>query len=509
MPFEMINILTAGFQHETNVFASSRATLSDFEMADSWPGLLVGENVRPGLKGTTIPLAGFIAAVDDHNRDHPDSQINLIPTCWASAEPSSFVADEAYETITEIILTGIHDHPNIDGIYLDLHGAMVTDSHPDGEGELLTRIRKKVGDRLPVVISLDLHANLTETMVKNASAITIFRTYPHLDMAQTGARALPILLQLMDGVDYYAEWRQLPYLIPLQAQYTGGKPIKTLYDAVVKMDQAPHQWAEFAAGFPASDIADAGPSFLTYSTHKHNAETMLQTLYQQGIAEEQNFDVSLLDADQAVAHALHAHQQTGKPSIIADVQDNPGAGGSSDTTGLIAALIKAKADQSIVGMINDPEIARKAHIAGEGAMIAGELGGKSDGVSIPGPFLVEKITNGIFPFGGEMYKGCIADAGPCALLSIPHSDADIKLVVSSKRCQNLDQSIFKHIGVEPADAAVIVVKSTVHFRADYEPLGGVIINAFSPGAHPCNLDDVTFSHLRKEVRVIPKTKRSS
>jgi len=506
----MINILAAGFQHETNTFATSRAELSDFEMADSWPGLLVGEDVRPGLKGTTIPLAGFISAVDDYNLNPPkDDSIHLIPICWASAEPSSFVSDEAFETIAGMILKGIDDHHDLQGIYLDLHGAMVTDTYDDGEGELLRRIRQKIGDHLPVVISLDLHANLTEAMVAHASAITIFRTYPHLDMAQTGARALPILLQLIDGAEYHVEWRQLPYLIPLQAQYTGEDPIKTLYDTVLNMDQKPHQWAEFAAGFPASDIAEAGPSFLTYSTQKDIAETMLETLVEQAMGEEQNFDVSLLDADEAVQKALKAHQQTGKPSIIADVQDNPGAGGSSDTTGLIAALIKAKADRSIVGMINDPEMAEKAHAAGEGGIIDGDLGGKSDGASISRPFRVEKLTNGIFPFEGEMYKGCIADAGPCALLSLPDRGADIKLVISSKRCQNLDQAIFKHMGVQPAEAAIIVVKSTVHFRADYEPLGGAVINAFSPGSHPCKLDTVNFKNLRKNVRVTPKSKNFS
>ena len=136
-----------------------------------------------------IPLAGFIDAVDADEA----AQIALTPLVWASAEPASFVSNEAFEHITAIILDGIAAAGEIDGIYLDLHGAMVTDSHADGEGELLARIRDLTGPELPVVVSLDLHANLTQKMVDHASAMTIFRTYPHLDMAETGMRALPLL----------------------------------------------------------------------------------------------------------------------------------------------------------------------------------------------------------------------------------------------------------------------------------------------------------------------------
>lgn len=499
----MKRIIAAGFQHETNTFAATRATLEEFEMADSWPGLLKGEAVRPGIKGTTIPLAGFIDAVDTHNTQSPDDTIDLIPLCWGSAEPASFVSDEAFETISGIILDGITAAGEIDGVYLDLHGAMVTDSHDDGEGELLRRIRKLVGDDLPVVVSLDLHANLTREMVDLASAMVIFRTYPHLDMAETGARALPVLLHLLEGGQYHAAWRQLPYLIPLQAQFTGAEPIKGLYDDVVALDASPTGWAEFAAGFPASDIADAGPAMLAYAEDLQKAEAMADALYQKALAAEDRINAGLLDPDDAVRAALKAASETGKPVVIADVQDNPGAGGTSDTTGLIKALVVAGVKKAIIGMVNDPDLAAKAHDAGEGAVIEGAMGGHGGGAPLIGGFRVEKLTDGVFAFGGEMYRGCIADAGPSALLSLIDGDADIRVVISSKRCQNLDQAIFTHIGVNPADAAIIVVKSTVHFRADYESLGGVVINAFAEGLHPCRLDQVDFRKLRENVRLMP------
>ena len=494
-----MKIIAAGFQHETNTFAATRATLDEFELADAWPGLLRGEGVRPGLKGMNIPLAGFIDAVDADEA----AQIALTPLVWASAEPASFVSDEAFEHIAAIILDGIAAGP-VDGIYLDLHGAMVTDSHADGEGELLARIRDLVGPDLPVVVSLDLHANLTQKMVDHASAMTIFRTYPHLDMAETGMRALPLLKHLISGGNVYAAWRQLPYLLPLQAQFTGADPIRALYDQVASMQNGTACWAEFAAGFPASDIHDAGPAFLAYGRTAVEADAMIESLYVAALKAEADFDTRLLDPDEAVAAAAAAYAQTGRPAVIADVQDNPGAGGTADTTGLVRALIKARSKGAIVGMINDPELAGAAHQAGVGAVIEGTLGGLGDGMPMAGRFRVDSLSDGCFPFTGEMYGGSVADTGLSAVLAIAEDDVDIRIVISSKRCQNLDQAIFTHAGIDPAQAAIIVVKSTVHFRADYMPLGGAVINAFAPGLHPCRLDEVAFRNIRNDVRVMPR-----
>ena len=214
----MMKIIAAGFQHETNTFAATRATLDEFKLADAWPGLLRGEEVRPGLKGMNIPLAGFIDAVDADEA----AQIALTP-CLGVGGTGFLVSNEAFEHITAIILDGIAAAGEIDGIYLDLHGAMVTDSHDDGEGELLARIRDLTGPELPVVVSLDLHANLTQRMVDHASAMTIFRTYPHLDMAETG-RGPAGLEASHFRRQRAAAWRQLPYLLPLQAQFTGSDP---------------------------------------------------------------------------------------------------------------------------------------------------------------------------------------------------------------------------------------------------------------------------------------------
>ncbi|MBT3430289.1 MAG: M81 family metallopeptidase, partial [Proteobacteria bacterium] len=244
----MTRILIAGFQHETNTFGATKASFEDFLEADGWPGLLRGNEVITGTEGINLPLTGFVDAV----RSEPD--IELIPVVWASAEPSAHVTDDAFERISAMILEGIRQAGSLDGIYLDLHGAMVTESHEDGEGELLGRIRDLTGDSLPVVVSLDLHANVTERMMAHASAFCIFRTYPHIDMAETGARCYPILRRLLSGETLYHAMRQASFLVPLSAQYTGASPCQELYQLLPRKSGPGQALCDIAMGFPPADI---------------------------------------------------------------------------------------------------------------------------------------------------------------------------------------------------------------------------------------------------------------
>lgn len=495
----MKRVVIAGFQHETNTFGATRADMADFELADSWPGLLRGDQVIASTEGCNLPLAGCVRAA------HRAGDIDLIPLVWCSAEPSSYVTDDAFETISAIILDGIAGAGRIDGVYLDLHGAMVTESHQDGEGELLRRLRAQVGPDLPVAVSLDLHANLTQAMVDLASAITIFRTYPHLDMAQTGGRALDALRFLMAGGRLCPAYRQAPFLIPLQAQFTGAAPFGALYKTAAATGPVPRQWAELAAGFPAADIHDAGPAVLAYAETQEQADALADGLLGDLIAAEPDFDCSLLSPEDAVAQATSLAASGNGPVVIADVQDNPGAGGSSDSTGLLRALVEGKAQGAILGMLCDPDMAAQAHAAGVGAEIRAALGGKAG--PHPGPFegrfRVEALSDGHFTFTGEMYAGCTAETGPTARLRVIDGTAGVQIVVSSVRCQCLDQAVFTHIGLVPADHQIVAVKSTVHFRADFEPVASAVLNACAPGLFPCRLGSVPYRNLRPGVRIEP------
>lgn len=496
----MALIAIAGFQHETNTFAPGRAGLAEFEMADSWPALLTGAAVIEGTRGMNLPIAGFAAAASR------DPEVILLPILWCAAEPSGPVTDEAFDSIVGRILAGIRSAAPVDAIYLDLHGAMVTESLQDGEGALLHRLRDMVGPDLPVVVSLDLHANLSAEMVRHASAICIYRTYPHLDMAETGARAFGALRAQLGGQRPAMAFRQAPYLVPLHAQHTGTEPARSLYAGLGALgdDGAPH--AELALGFTAADIADAGPAVVTHASSQDQAEQMADAALAEMLAAEPRFDCVLLSPGSAVARALAA--PPGRPVVIADVQDNPGAGGTSDTTGLLRALIDQRATGVILGLMHDPDIAEAAHRSGIGETISGAMGGRS---GLPGDqpyeglFRVEALSAGHCRYTGEMYGGGTAMLGPSAVLSVIEGSCDIRVVVTSIRIQCLDRALFTHFGLRPEAARIVCVKSTAHFRADFEPLAQDILLVEAPGAFPCVLADVSYKRLRPGVRLGPTT----
>ncbi|MEM7170389.1 MAG: M81 family metallopeptidase [Pseudomonadota bacterium] len=495
-----MRIAVGGFQHETNTFAPDRAEFAHFEMTDAWPGLTRGASLLEVMAGRNIPFSGFVEQAQKDGWD-------LVPLLWCSAEPSSYVSRDAFERVTAMFCEDLAAAGPLDGLYLDLHGAMVCDHEEDGEGALLARLRDLVGLDLPIFISLDLHANVTQRMVELADGITIFRTYPHLDMAETGARACALMSQHFARGSLCKAFRKLPYLIPLTAQFTGEDPIKSLYDALPGIGSPEVFSADFAAGFPPSDIEECGPGLVVYGSDPGAVDEAADRVFDMTMAAEAHFDGSLLEPDLAVARAI-ANEET-KPVVLADAQDNPGAGATSDTVGLLAALLEADAEGAVLGVLNDPEAAAQAHAAGCGAIFAARLGATS---KMPGhhPLMltmrVEALSDGIFDFTGEMYAGSQADVGPMALVAavaggdFPHFAGTVRVVVGSQRLQCLDQAIFRHLGVKLETTRIIAVKSTVHFRADFDPLASETLVAAAPGAHPCRLETLNYKFLRPGVR---------
>ncbi len=200
-----MRIAVGGFQHETNSFASVKAGYEQFETADGWPGLSRGAALAPALVGINLPAGGFLAAATAAGHQ-------IAPLLWCSASPSAPVTDDAFERITAMLVADLRAAGPVDAVYLDLHGAMVTESVPDGEGEILARIRAVTGPDIPIVASLDLHANVTQRMVDLSDLLVPYRTYPHVDMAETGARAAALLDRILSG------WR------PKQGVPAGGVP---------------------------------------------------------------------------------------------------------------------------------------------------------------------------------------------------------------------------------------------------------------------------------------------
>jgi microcystin degradation protein MlrC len=493
------NIAVGGFQHETNTFAPHKAHFEEFVKADGWPGLTQGDALYAVMAGRNLPLSGFIDASQQSGH-------RLHPMLWCSAEPSSYVTNDAFERVADLFCQYLQSFDALDAVYLDLHGAMVVESFEDGEGELLRRVREVTGPDMPVIISLDLHANVTEAMVEHTTAIAIYRTYPHLDMAETGGRASELMDAALTGKPVFGGMRKIPFLFPLTSQCTDFEPCKSIYQSVSTMTASEPLVlnADFATGFPPADIAECGAAVVVYGTEQDMVDKTLDALYQQVLDAEPRFVNELLSPDEAVQKAMSV--SAGKPVVLADAQDNPGAGGTSDTTGVLEALIRNGARAATLAVIYAPEVAGHAHEAGAGSQIEVALGAKSgfEGVlPYKGRFEVEVLGDGHFDFTGEMYKGSVAELGPMALLRVLEPGCDVRVIVGSERGQCLDLAIIRHLGIEPTEQSILVVKSSVHFRADFDPIASETLVVAAPGAHPCKLVDLPYRNLRKGVRLEP------
>lgn len=484
----MTKIAVAGFQHETNTFAPQPTTFKIFEERGAWPELTRGESLIKRFLGLNLPISGFISACNH----------KVEPILWAAAEPGGFVDNDAFDLITNEIVEGIIESKP-DAVYLDLHGAMVTRKYDDGEAEILRRIREAAGYDLPLAVSLDLHGNLSKSFFDLADLVTIYRTYPHVDLAETGARAADLLSMSLKKPLKKA-WRRANFLIPVTAQGTDYQPSKDIYNYINKISQNEVASIDLAMGFPPADIPELGPVIVAYDQSQRVANDSVEKVFKKLLEAEPMYNDRLVSAEDAVAEAV---KSINGPVVIADVQDNPGAGGTGDTTGLISALIKAQASDAILSMLYDPHTAEAAHIAGVGSEIDVSLGGKFTTYSKPikCKVLIEAISDGRFLFTGPMFGGSDADLGPVALLKI--SDTSIRVVVGSKRAQNADQEMFRVVGLEPCQHKIICVKSAMHFVADYKQVSKNIIFATSPGANPCNLTEIPYKRLLPGIRLGP------
>ena len=326
----MARIAIGGFQHETNTFAPSLATLGEFETGDEWPELTTGPGLPDRVRGMNLPIAGFI---DEAER----SGHRLLPTTWGSASPSSYVTRHAYEHIAGLILAGLEAARPSNAVYLCLHGAMVTEHLEDGEGELLGRVRSLVGAGVPVVASLDFHSNTTPEMVEHANALVGYRTYPHIDMADTGRRAARHLDGLLNGSGaVHKAFRQVPFLIPLNWQCTTSEPMRSIMEMRDALEGAGVASLTVAAGFPAADIHHCGPSLLGYGRSRDAVERAVSGIAGEIERRESEFEGVLHSPGDGVRRAIEIARTASRPVVIADTQDNPGAGGDSDTTGIAA-----------------------------------------------------------------------------------------------------------------------------------------------------------------------------
>ena len=487
-----MKIASGGVQHETNTFSDTPTTLADFQRdSGCGPDFSGGEILEQRFTDTGTIHGGYLAGA-------AEAGVELIPLLSARAQPAGRVEQTAYDQMLNLFLERLAAVLPVDGVALDLHGAMATEEHDDAEGHFIAAVRQLIGAEIPLVVTLDLHANISPQMAAEADVIIGFDTYPHVDMRERGIEAIQLLVRMVkQQVRPCQAYRQLPLMTMPPMQCTLREPMQSLIQEVFELEAEPGiLTATVSMGFPFADIRDAGVSVLVTSDSD------------QGLADQKADALAarlweLRDQLQPQLTSIEAAMQYANEHpeglvIFADGSDNPGGGAPCDGTVALRAMIEADFQDGVVGVLHDPETASAAHAAGVGAEIDVVIGGKTDdqhGASVVTRARVQTLSDGKYVHHGAMMRGLAGEFGPMAVLQV----GGVEVVVSTYRRQLLDRDMLRIVGIDPQTRRLLVVKSAVHFRADLGPLASKIFDADTPGIHRPDFAGFKYQQLRHPI----------
>ena len=482
-----MKLFLAMMSHETNTFSNVPTDRGQFEARN----LHYGGEILETFRGTGTCLGGMIDAAERHGA-------RLIPSVAASASPAGLVTKDIYGHVKERLLADLRAAGHLDGVLLDLHGAMVTEGHDDGEGDLIQAVRAVVGSTVPIAVTLDFHGNLSGDMVRGAELLHGYKTYPHVDMAERGMEATARLLEVIAGrIRPTAALRTPPLLPPLGNQGTARGPMRRLYDLAAVMEKDPKVISvSIFAGFPHADIPQAGLSvYVVTDNDQALADRLAEQLAQVAWTHRHEFIHQSLSVPEAVAKALAAE---GRPIILADMADNTGGGAAGDGTEILRELLRVGARSTVVACLWDPAAVRECAQAGVGARVTLDVGGKVDtrhGAPLRVTGTVRTLSDGRFVHKGPMARGLPGRLGTTAVLDV----SDVKIILISHRWQTLDPEMLRFVGLDPLEHKVLVIKSTIHYRAAFEPLAREIIEVDAPGLSSSNLARFDFKRIRRPI----------
>lgn len=483
------NVLSAEISHETNTFSVRPTDLQAFR--DRY--LMDGPAAIAAKGSANTELAGLLDVARDHDW-------SVTHTISAGAGPGGRVTRAAFETLVEPFLTEAAKG-GWDGVFLILHGAMVTEDHEDGEGEILRRLRAIIGANLPVAVTLDPHANVTRAMCDLAQILVSFTTYPHVDVRATGRRTAELLHRTLLGEIIPRTHRAHR---PMLEEANGGRtdigPMIDRHALARAFEACKNVHAISINGaFPCADIAEVGPTVLV--TGEGDPAPL------QAIAEELAEDIwtrrhevlnTYLTAAEA-AEIARAWHPGGGPLIIADYADNPGAGAYGDAPALLAALLAAGVQDACFGPMIDAQAAASLQAHAIGAEVAIEIGGRTAPDFGGAPLHVSgKVLwkgEGRFVGDGPILGGQERSFGPTAVLRV----AGIDILVVSIAHQMLDLQQFLTFGIDPATKSVVALKSMQHFRAAFTPISGRIIVCDTGALCTLHYDRLPYVHVSRPM----------
>jgi microcystin degradation protein MlrC len=485
-----MRIAAGGVLHETSTFAKTPTTLRDFEQGF---GLFRGYEMLERFRGANTCVGGFLEGAATH-------KFELIPLLWTFAYPGGLIRRGDYESLKGEFLDRLRhkerEHGPVDGVLLDLHGAMVVEEIDDADGDFIAAVRQAVGANRPIVVTTDLHANHTPRRVEAADAIIGYDTYPHIDMAERGREAAALMLRTVRGeVRPAMALHQLPLFWSTACQVTAHPPMDEVLRRVHDLEQGPGVLSvTIATGFPWADVPDVGASVIAVADGDRSLAQATADALGEWIWENRE---RWRRPPMSVREALAAGERLGKyPIVLADHADNTGGGSPGDSTEILRTFLDMKLTDALILYIVDPDVAEAAHRAGPGNCIAMDVGGKSDPIQGPPVTMdveIVALSDGAFKYDGPMYAGLTGNMGRSAWLR----QDGVSVVVVTAREQPLGPAFARTLGIDCSRMKHIAVKSAAHFRAAFEPLAGSIWNVDARAIHTHDLRKLVY---RKRTR---------
>lgn len=476
------SVLVASVMHETNTFVPDPVGREAFQQRREF----LGDDVTDAMADTDTAIGGVI-------RTARELGISLVQTVATFATPGGVVTDDAYEFYADVILDAAERHRDeLDGVVLPLHGAMVVESLTDGEGELIGAVREVVGPDVPIVVTLDLHGNVSEAMVAEADAIVAYETNPHLDKGETGRRGMELLARAMDGdVDPVIAMERPPVLPEVPKQFTSDDPMARVmarareledeHDDVLKVNVLP--------GFYHADVPEAGLSIPVVTDGDEELARDVAASVGELIWElREQFVGDYPTPAEAVAKAKRLGSLAPEPGpiVMADFGPNPGAGGSASGTALLREFLDQGVENAGYTLLWGPDAVEACIEAGVGERVTITIGGWPDdhhGAPIEDvDGYVKTITDGTFVNTGTSHdgKGTTTNLGRAVLFQCGQNDG-VNVILTETRASSFDAEIWRHVGIQPERLDVIAVQSLAAFRGDYGPFASSIIEVDSPG----------------------------
>lgn len=475
-------VLVGAFAHETNTFVPEPVTRADFQAREEYLGQALDDNLR----GTETAVGGVIDAADDHG-------VELVPTVAAFATPGGVVATDTYEFYTDLILDGVRDHlDDLDGVILPLHGAMVAEHLEDGEGPLIASVRELVGEAVPIVVTLDLHANVTEQMVDAADALVAYETYPHLDKADTGRRGFEILVRsIQDEVAPTVHFERPPNLIFQPKAYTPGGPMaEVMAEAREQEARSGVLKVNVLPGFYHADIEEMGVTTPVVTDDdpglaRDVSRSMAALIWERRADFVESYPKPREAVAQAKATVVEKAPDEG-PVVMADFGSNPGGGGASNGTTVLREFLDQEVSNAGWAIMHDPDAVATCLEAGVSRRVTIDVGGKTDDQhgetieSLEG--YVKAITDGRYVNTGTSHSGYGVqnDIGRTVRFQCGPDDG-VTVVLAERRASAFDAEIWRHVGQPPERLDIVCIPSLIAFLGDYEPMASDVVLVDTPG----------------------------